>query len=62
MKKRRTIRIGDITHTEGKIIPVGGSAAVTIPKSFMQEHGLKMGDTVVKVANSTLTISVKKGA
>ena len=58
--KKRTVRIGDITHTEGKIIPVGGSAAITLPKSWVEEHGLKLGDTVVKVANSILTISVKR--
>jgi len=58
-RRKRTIRIGDILHTEGKIIPVGGSMAITIPKSWLKEHKLKAGDTVVKVANSILTISAK---
>ena len=60
MKRRKSIRIGDVTHTEGKIIPVGGSVAITLPRSWVEEHKLKAGDTVVKVVNSILTISIKR--
>lgn len=35
-----------------KIIKVGNSAAVTIPKSFMKEAGWKIGDEVVVKGNS----------
>ncbi len=54
---KKTVRIGDITHTTGKIIVVGGSVGVTLPKSWLKEHDLSVGDVVVKVANSILTIS-----
>jgi antitoxin component of MazEF toxin-antitoxin module len=59
MKHRKTIRIGDVTHTEGKVIPVGGSIAVTLPKSWVDEHNIKAGDVVIKVANSILSIVLK---
>jgi antitoxin component of MazEF toxin-antitoxin module len=58
-RKRRTVRIGDIIHTEGKVIQVGGSKAVTLPKSWADEHNIELGDVLVKVANSVLTICVK---
>lgn len=61
MKKRRTVRIGDITHTEGKVFPIGQSLAITLPKDWTNEHNIKPGDIVVKVANSILTISTKRG-
>jgi antitoxin component of MazEF toxin-antitoxin module len=59
MKKRKTIKIGDITHTEGKVFPIGQSLAITLPKSWAHEHDIQPGDVVVKVANSILTISTK---
>jgi len=58
---KKTVKIGDVIHTEGRVIPAGeNSLAVTLPKSWTREHGIKAGDTVVKVANSILTISIKK--
>lgn len=35
-----------------KIIKVGNSAAVTIPRSFMKEAGWRVGDKVVVKGNS----------
>ena len=58
-RSRRTIKVGDVLHTQGKVIPVGGSVAITLPKSWVEEHKIKIGDTVIKVANSILTISLK---
>lgn len=58
-KSKRSVKVGNILHTEGKIIPAGGSLAVTLPKFWVDEHKLKAGDVVVKVANSILTISTK---
>ncbi len=59
MRKRRSIKFGDILHTTGRIIAMGDSVAITLPKSWVREHGLKVGDTVVKVANSMLTVNPK---
>lgn len=56
-RKKKSIRIGDILHTTGKIIAMGDSVAITLPKSWVNEHGLKVGDTVIKVANSMLTVN-----
>jgi len=59
VRKRRSIKFGDILHTTGRIIAMGDSVAITLPKSWVREHGLKVGDTVVKVANSMLTVNPK---
>ena len=59
-RRKKTVKIGDITHTEGTIFPIGGSMGITLPKAFVDEHQLKPGDTLVKVANSILTISKKR--
>ena len=56
-RMKKTVRIGDITHTTWKIIVVGGSIGITLPESWLKEHGLSEGDVVVEVASSTLTIS-----
>ena len=58
-KHRRTVKIGDITHTEGKVFTLGDSMAMTVPVAWIREHGIKPGDTVVKIANSVLTITTK---
>jgi hypothetical protein len=59
MKKRRTVKIGDITHTEGKVFPIGQSLAITLPKSWTNDHDIQPGDMVVKISNSVLTIATK---
>lgn len=59
MRNRKIIKIGNVVHAEGKVIAVGGSMAVTLPKSWAKEHNLKLGDVVVKVANSMLIIAIK---
>ena len=56
-RTKKTVRIGEITHTTRKIIVVDGSVGVTLPKSWLKEHGLSVGDVGVKVANSIPTIS-----
>jgi hypothetical protein len=58
-RKRKTIKFGDIVHSTGKIITMGDSLAITLPKKWTDEHNLKAGDTVSKVANSMLTVSPK---
>jgi len=37
-----------------KIIKVGNSAAITIPKEFLDESGLKVGDEIAVEANGKL--------
>lgn len=59
MKYRKTIRIGDITRTERKIIPIGGSAATTLPKPWVVEYGFSLGDVIVNISNSIFTVSPK---
>lgn len=57
--KKRTIKIGDILHTSGKIVKIGNAVGITLPKEWVEEHGLKVGDRVYKVANSMITINPK---
>lgn len=56
---RRTVRIGDILHTSGVVTRTGGGLSVSLPKAWVEEHNIKAGDRVVKVANSMLTINPK---
>lgn len=58
-RRRKSYRTGDILHTEGQVTRVGDSMAITLPAAWCREHGIKVGDTVVKVANSILTIATK---
>ena len=58
-KAKRTVRIGDILHTSGKVIPIGDSLYISLPRSWAREHDIKPGDRVVKVANSMLTVNPK---
>lgn len=37
-----------------KIIQVGGSAAVTLPKEYLEAHGLKLGDKMEMNFNEIL--------
>lgn len=55
-RKKKSIKIGDILHTTGKIIAMGDSVAITLPKSWVEEHNLRVGDTVVKVSDRILMI------
>ena len=46
-----------------KVIKVGNSAAVTIPKDFMQEAGINIGDNILMktdVDNISFTMKPKK--
>jgi len=56
---KKTVKIGDIIHTEGKVFAIGPCRAITLPKPWMDEHDIKVGDVVVKVGNSILTITPK---
>ena len=58
-RNRRTVRIGDILHTSGKLISIGNSLFISLPAPWVKEHNLKPGDRVVKVANSMLTVNPK---
>jgi antitoxin component of MazEF toxin-antitoxin module len=39
-----------------KIIQVGGSAAITLPKEYLQAYGLKLGDKVELIFDSCIRI------
>lgn len=58
-RSKRSYRTGDILHTEGKVMAIKDTLLVSIPKAWAVDHGIKQGDTMVKVANSMLTM-VKK--
>ena len=60
VRVRKTIRIGDLTKTEGRVINAGAnSLAVTLPKSWTREHRVKAGDTVIKYSSSIVIIALK---
>lgn len=44
-----------------KIIQVGKSAAVTIPRDFLRKHGLRTGDRVIVEADDSGELRVRKG-
>ena len=56
-RKKKTTKIDGVLHTSGKIIAMGDSVAITLPKSWVEEHNLKVGDIVFKAANSMLVIN-----
>jgi SpoVT / AbrB like domain. len=58
-RRRRTFTVGEIMYTEGRVVPYGRSAAITIPKQWMDAHDIRVGDTLVKVGSSILAISPK---
>jgi len=58
-KQKRTIRIGNILHTSGKVLSIGGTLFISLPKAWATEHDIQAGDVVVKVANSMLTVNPK---
>ena len=58
-KPKRTIRVAGVLHTSGKVVRIGNALGITFPKSWADEHDIKAGDVVVKVANSMLTINPK---
>lgn len=58
-RNKRTIKVGDILHTSGKIVQIGNAVGITLPAEWVREHGLKVGDRVYKVANSMITINPK---
>ena len=43
-----------------KIIKVGNSAALTIPREFLQESGLKIGDEMAVAVNSRMKMVLAK--
>lgn len=45
--------------SERKIIEVGGSRSVTIPPSWLDAYGLRLGDTVEVFADSLLFVKPK---
>lgn len=51
---------GDIIHFERKLIRVGDSFAVTVPKKWVTTHGHKPGDIFSGMADSILTIGRKR--
>ena len=60
MRPKKTIRIGNIIYTSGKVINIGGTLFISLPKSWAAEHGIVAGDVVNKVANSLLTICPRR--
>lgn len=43
-----------------KLIPIGGSIGITVPKEFLEKNNLKPGDSIGVVYNSILMICVPK--
>ena len=58
-RRKKTVKIGDILHTSGKVTKIGDSLFISLPKSWAVEHNIQAGDVVVKVANSMLTVNPK---
>ena len=50
-----------IGKTERKVINIGDSFGITLPKSFVETHGLKKGDKVLVYYNSLLLLEPQKG-
>ena len=48
-----------IIHFERKLIKVGGSYAITVPKEWVESHGHQPGDVFSGMANSILTVGRK---
>lgn len=49
-----------IIHFERKLIKVGDSFAITVPKRWVRMHGHKQGDIFSGMANSILTVGRKQ--
>ena len=46
---------------ERKLFRIGeGGVAITIPKAWINYHGLKPGDSVIVIVNEDLWIQIKK--
>jgi len=43
-----------------KLIPIGGSVGITVPKPFLEKNSLKKGDQVGVVFNDVLLICVPR--
>lgn len=50
----------NIIHFERKLIKVGDSYAITVPKKWVEAHGHKPGDIFSGMANSILTVGRKQ--
>lgn len=48
-----------IIHFERKLIKVGDSYAITVPKKWVEAHGHKAGDIFSGMANSILSVGRK---
>ena len=48
-----------LIHFERKLIKVGDSYAITVPKKWVRAHGHKPGDIFSGMANSILTVGRK---
>jgi len=51
-----------IGSTERKVFPIGQSVAITLPKDFVEAHGIREGDSVVISYNSFLLLEPKDKA
>jgi len=58
MKKRKETSTG-LIHFERKLIKVGDSYAITLPKKWVEAHGHKLGDIFSGMANTILTVGRK---
>lgn len=55
-RKRLTTEKDGILHTRRKVIQAGESIAITLPKKYCEEHGIKRGDFLTMVANDMITL------
>lgn len=58
MPKKKANESG-LIHFERKLIKVGDSFAITVPKKWVKAHGHKAGDIFSGMANSILTVGRK---
>ena len=48
-----------LIHFERRLIQIGDSVGITLPKKWLETHGHKLGDVFSGMANSILTVGRK---
>ena len=55
-KRRRQVTRGDIVAEPRQVIKIGRSHYISLPKEFMEAHGIKAGDWLPTAANHILKV------
>lgn len=50
----------EIGRTERRVFKIGRSIAITLPKEFIEAHGLKKGDKISILYNSVVLLEPKQ--